>query len=139
MKALSIKNPWAHLIAAGVKDVENRTWSTQHRGRMLIHASQKPDARYREMSLLFTPEQWAHLNGEVSDLCIVGRFPSSAIIGEVEVIGCVQNSDSVWAERFPGCWHWQLKNPILYQNPIINISGKLSLWEFDLASHGLAL
>ena len=37
--ALSIRQPWAWLIVNGFKDVENRTWGTQHRGPLLIHAS----------------------------------------------------------------------------------------------------
>lgn len=39
MKALSIRQPWAWLIVEGIKDVENRTWNTNHRGRFWIHAS----------------------------------------------------------------------------------------------------
>ena len=39
MKTLSIKQPYATLICAGVKRVENRTWTTDYRGRLLIHAS----------------------------------------------------------------------------------------------------
>lgn len=39
MKTLSVKQPNATLICAGVKRVENRTWSTDYRGRLLIHAS----------------------------------------------------------------------------------------------------
>ncbi|WP_321865680.1 ASCH domain-containing protein [Paraburkholderia tropica] len=38
MKALSIRQPWAWLIANGHKDIENRTWSTKFRGPVLIHA-----------------------------------------------------------------------------------------------------
>ena len=38
MKAISIKQPWASLIAHGIKDIENRTWRTNYRGRVLIHA-----------------------------------------------------------------------------------------------------
>lgn len=41
MKALSIKQPWASLIAQGIKDIENRTWKTSYRGRIYIHASGK--------------------------------------------------------------------------------------------------
>ncbi len=41
MKALSIIQPWASLIATGIKDVENRTWRTNYRGEFLIHASAK--------------------------------------------------------------------------------------------------
>ena len=39
MKALSIRQGWAWLCAQGLKDIENRSWSTNFRGRFLIHAS----------------------------------------------------------------------------------------------------
>jgi len=39
LTCLSVRQPWAWLIVNGHKDVENRTWSTQHRGDILIHAS----------------------------------------------------------------------------------------------------
>jgi len=39
-KALSIRQPWAHLIVAGIKQIENRTWTTRYRGPLLIHAGQ---------------------------------------------------------------------------------------------------
>ena len=32
MKTLTIKQPWATLIAMGIKDIENRTWPTKFRG-----------------------------------------------------------------------------------------------------------
>jgi hypothetical protein len=38
-KTLSVKQPYATCICAGVKTVENRTWKTDYRGRLLIHAS----------------------------------------------------------------------------------------------------
>lgn len=38
-KALSVRQPWAWLIVNGHKDIENRTWPTRFRGRVLIHAS----------------------------------------------------------------------------------------------------
>jgi hypothetical protein len=39
MKALSIRQPWAWLIVNGHKDIENRTWPTNFRGPVLIHAA----------------------------------------------------------------------------------------------------
>lgn len=39
MKALSIRQPWAWLILHGGKDIENRSWNTNFRGRFLIHAA----------------------------------------------------------------------------------------------------
>lgn len=38
MKALSIKSPLSYLVAAGIKDVENRNWTTNYRGRVYIHS-----------------------------------------------------------------------------------------------------
>lgn len=38
MYALTIKQPWASAIMAGLKRVENRTWRTDYRGPLAIHA-----------------------------------------------------------------------------------------------------
>lgn len=42
MKALSVRQPWASLIAAGVKTIELRSWRTRHRGPLVIVASTIP-------------------------------------------------------------------------------------------------
>jgi len=42
MKTLSIRQPFASLICRGIKTIENRTWNTVYRGKLLIHASGKP-------------------------------------------------------------------------------------------------
>ena len=52
MKAITIKQPWASLIAAGLKDIENRTWKTNFRGRVLIHAAK-----------VSVKDGWSALNG----------------------------------------------------------------------------
>ncbi len=38
MNALTVCQPYAHLIAVGVKPIENRTWPTSYRGELAIHA-----------------------------------------------------------------------------------------------------
>lgn len=43
MKAISIKQPWANLIASGEKTIETRTWKTSYRGPLLIVSSKTPD------------------------------------------------------------------------------------------------
>ncbi|MCK5615423.1 ASCH domain-containing protein [Candidatus Pacearchaeota archaeon] len=43
MRALSVKQPWANLIASGRKTIETRKWKTDYRGKLLIVSSQKPD------------------------------------------------------------------------------------------------
>lgn len=43
MKALTICQPYAHLIAIGEKRIENRSWPTRYRGPLLIHAGKSRD------------------------------------------------------------------------------------------------
>ena len=38
MKALTIKEPWATLIIEGYKEYEFRSWKTNYRGKIVIHA-----------------------------------------------------------------------------------------------------
>ena len=45
MKGLSVKQPWASRIASGAKTIETRTWSTDYRGDLLIHASRCPRSK----------------------------------------------------------------------------------------------
>lgn len=39
MKAISLKQPWANLVACGYKTIETRTWTTGYRGDLLICSS----------------------------------------------------------------------------------------------------
>ena len=39
MKALSVRQPWAYLIASEQKTIEVRSWQTDYRGKILITAS----------------------------------------------------------------------------------------------------
>lgn len=44
MKAITLWQPWASLIALGVKTIETRSWATSHRGPIAIHAAtRKPE------------------------------------------------------------------------------------------------
>lgn len=138
MKALSIKQPWAQLIASGIKDIENRTWKTHFRGRIFIHASGDLKLLKKSGNELFTREQWLVTPSKISTV-------SSAIIGEVDIIDCVVNHHSIWAEKTGGkyvgdgvfvlsekpIYNWVLANPVLYEKPILNVKGKLSFWEFE--------
>ena len=129
MKAITVKNPWANLICKGIKDIENRTWKTKYRGKILIHAAKSIDKNFRCMNLMFTSEQWKQISINEQQIMVCGIFDSSAIIGEVEIVDCITDSNSVWA--LPNNYHWILKNAIMYDNPIINVNGKLSLWNYS--------
>jgi hypothetical protein len=100
MKALSIRQPWAWLIAAGYKDIENRTWRTKFRGRIYIHASKDYDPS-------FSPSKF--------DIALPTSLACGAIIGEVDIVDCVSHSKSKW---FFGPHGLILSNPVLYDTPI---------------------
>lgn len=46
MKTLSVQQPWASLLAEGVKPIELRTWSTNYRGLLLVRASRNSPIRW---------------------------------------------------------------------------------------------
>lgn len=45
-RAITIRQPWASLIAAGVKTIETRSWSTRYRGPLLVHAGKHRPAQF---------------------------------------------------------------------------------------------
>lgn len=98
MNALSIRQPWAWLIVNGHKDVENRGWSTDQRGPVLIHAGQQLDmAAHRDLMRGIHP-----VTGRPTKLSLLyppalGRdIETGGIVGIAEIHGCVTGSDSDW-------------------------------------------
>ena len=49
MKAISVKQPYASMIANGIKTIETRRWNTRYRGDLLIVSSARPDFKDPEM------------------------------------------------------------------------------------------
>lgn len=49
MKAISLWQPWATMMALGVKTIETRSWSTEHRGYLAIHATAKLPKEARDL------------------------------------------------------------------------------------------
>ena len=131
MKAISIKQPWASLIAHGIKDIENRTWKCPQKyigQRVLIHASGKPLPYDNFYDSILTNEQILSIpeNKQWDDF----KFCVGAIIASVVIADCVRNHPSVWAEK--DCWNWVLKDAVLFDKPVLNVKGKLSFWEYNL-------
>ena len=98
MKAISIRQPWAFAILHWGKNVENRTWSTRFRGTVLIHTGKGFDrASYEWMK-----EQSKGMIPRIEE------FQRGGIVGQVDIIDCVESMDSPW---FSGPWGWVLENP----------------------------
>ena len=144
MKALSIKQPWATLILLGKKDIENRNWrigrNDQHGPtsgckanfrielptRIYVHAGKQYDRNCLEFlwdrginimeSLLLEPY-------------LKNRGCMGAIVGEVDIVDCVLESESPW---FVGKYGFVLENPVIYPNPI-PYAGQLGFFNVESA------
>jgi len=102
--ALSLKQPWATLLAHGQKTIEIRRWPTNRRGRILIHAARISDPR---------PEAWAL----VSDKLRQHAQQVGGIIGVGELNDCVVyrtlESFATDRERHLNDLSW-FQEPIMY-------------------------
>ena len=74
-QALSVKQPWAALLAGGLKTIEVRRWATERRGRVLLHAARLDDPR---------PEGWQLLPAELRPLAEL----RGGIIGALTLAEC---------------------------------------------------
>jgi hypothetical protein len=121
VKALSVRQPWAWLIVAGYKDVENRKWATNFRGKIYIHAGKILD----RAGLTLITSGSMNINQDIRDAVRHNSWTLGAIIGEVEIVDCVTQSDSPW---FKGPYAFVLERPALYERPI-PCKGKLGFFE----------
>lgn len=116
MKALSIRQPWAWLICAGFKDIENREWGTKFRGRIYVHTGKSFDFDGFNYVCLNTHKLIVPARWDIEEWARLAVYPTlGAIIGEVDITGCVTESSSPW---FVGKYGLLLANPILYAKPI---------------------
>lgn len=127
MKVLTVKQPYATLIAEGIKEYEFRTWKTNYRGEFLIHAGKGRNLEYMK--------KFKHLNLD---------YPAGYIIAKVTLADCIEVTDD-FREVL------KMKNSILYSHVIndktwkgyafkltsvekienIPIQGKLGFWKFE--------
>ena len=99
MKAISIRQPWAWLIANGHKDIENRTWSTKYRGQVLIHASKgMTRAEYDDA------KGFVFMGIDIpADL--FGKLPKPEQLERGGIVGIATITDCVPPARAASPWH----------------------------------
>lgn len=127
MKAITIKQPFASLIAAGLKEYEFRSWKTNYRGEILIHAGKgiDKDAMKKFESLKL-------------------EYPTGCIIAKAKLTDCVPVTEAVKEELreknflvYSGTtestdWNgygFKLEN-VETMEPIF-VNGMLGLWEYN--------
>ena len=88
MKALTLTQPWATLVAIGAKTIETRGWSTSYRGPLAIHAAKK----FPENARRFTTEPIcyeavrAHCDAKPG----VPGYPTGVVLCVCRLIDCVR-------------------------------------------------
>ena len=117
MKAISVRQPWAWLIIHAGKDIENRSWHTNYRGRVLIHASKGMTKDEFEDGRDYAE----HLGFSLPSF---GELERGGIVGSVELVDCVTESDSPW---FFGRFGFVLRNP--QPLPFRECPGKLGFFD----------
>ena len=117
-KALSIRQPWAWLIAQGFKDIENRTWTTRYRGPLLIQASKGMTRDEYGAAVMFLQ----HL-GKSIELPAPADLARGGIVGAAELVDCVERSISPW---FVGRYGFVLRDARAM--PFMPLPGALGLF-----------
>jgi len=126
MKVLTIKQPWAALIIEGYKKYEFRSWKTNYRGKMLIHAGLSLE---KDMKKRFDTY---NLNYDLG--CIIGEAEITDCIlvdekfnKELNDINPLVYAKSNHVEKYA----WKLENIKKYDKPIY-VKGKLGLWNYEV-------
>lgn len=130
-RALTLWEPWATLVASGIKQFETRSWGTSFRGPLIVTAAKcttKSRAAFH-----------AAMTDEVSGLFAgAERWPvqGPALVGLVDVVGCSEIGRSapdvselerrlgVWT---PGRFAWRLANPVRLPGQF-SVTGRQGLW-----------
>ncbi|TWH48530.1 ASCH domain-containing protein [Sporomusa sp. KB1] len=131
MKAITILQPWASLIARGAKKIETRGWATKYRGPIAIHAAKDQDKNgERIRHIVARAEQYG---------IVLPDMQFGAVIAIAELVDCIEMTDD-WIGYLPQQelvfgWYdidrvaWKLANV----RPIdpVQARGKQRLWEWE--------
>lgn len=133
MKCLSLKQPYAYLLASGKKTIEIRKWNTKYRGELLIHASKT-----------MNDEACSVLNIE-RHLLVKGAIIGKGFLYDVKTYDGLKEFEKDWDKHFsieksnsPSSlsssklrYGFLVKDTILFSNPMPFL-GKLGMFEVDL-------
>lgn len=117
VKALTIRQPWASLIMAGAKDVENRTWKVQTPVTVLVHAGKVVERDEETRAYVAARATWPE------------RMSRGALLGAMRIVECTETSESPWA--IAGSWHWCIGAVVPFEHPVPCL-GTQGLWEVPM-------
>lgn len=150
MKALTLWQPWATLIAIGEKTIETRGWKTEYRGPLAIHAAvrpPRPDEFNREIAKALlakdyrSPEELP-LGAIVATVVLQDVFPTRQLelpdLDEDLVRG-VPDLEYAYGDFTPGRYGWRIGS-VMPVDPVVPIKGARNLWDVppEIASNLIA-
>ena len=124
MKVLSIKEPFASLIKTGKKKIETRSWKTNYRGEIYIHASltkQKIDERIKMLNEMIEPKP-----GYV--LC-KANLVDCIYMDEKFIENIKDTEEYIYGHYEIGRYAWVLKDIIVIES--FPAKGKLGIWNLE--------
>ena len=109
LKCISIREPWGSLIREGKKTIETRTWNTKYRGKILLHASAKPESE---------------ISGKIFAIAdLVDCHPMTK-----------EDEEAAQCEIYPKAHSWVLKNVI--RTNLMPLKGQLGLFDVEVELEG---
>jgi hypothetical protein len=140
MKALTLTQPWATLVAVGAKQYETRSWSTRYRGPLAIHAA-KGFPGWAKTACLDEPfySVLTADRGETQALRLpLGMVVAVAVLAEVLPVGPgrlfpaqLSDRERAFGDYSDGRYAWVLRDIEPLPQPV-PAKGALGLWDWQL-------
>ena len=114
-KALTVFQPYATLLVMGLKRVENRSWPTQFRGRVAIHAGKQMQIRDYTSARDYLETLAV---GQGHKLPAFIDLPRGAVVGSVDLWDCRRSPDRLQdLQEFetPDGFSWHCRRPRQHQ------------------------
>uniref|UniRef100_A0A7S2XVX9 ASCH domain-containing protein n=1 Tax=Fibrocapsa japonica TaxID=94617 RepID=A0A7S2XVX9_9STRA len=135
---LTLHQPWASLMVYGIKRVEGRSWATNHRGRLWIHAaSHEPSQEEIEQVEQQYRQIYEAMEG-VEEVKFPPKYPTSCLLGCVDIADCISQERLQSHENLPESAKMESMSPycFLAENPQrlmlpFQLSGQHKIWVLD--------
>jgi hypothetical protein len=145
MKAITIHQPWATLIALGEKEYETRSWPTKYRGPIAIHAGMKLNKEAIQEKVIYMAilEHGHHVMRDMPQGAIVATAVLEDCIKSVETWTdgyVLENGVYVYSPEYdfgdftPGRYAWKLSNVKMLPEPI-PAKGQQGLWNWETCTY----
>lgn len=151
IKALSVYQPWAQLIAQGEKRVETRSWSTDYRGKLAIQAGM------RIIPLKYWPIEETKKHNiykikridEVDETIVIKDMPCGAVLAVCDLVNCIRitpelaaflkkedSKEFIFGDYRLGRYAWILDNIEPFLEPV-PLRGRPRLWDWHFLKKGV--